>query len=324
MRILVTGGAGFIGAALSESLLDDGHAVAGVDNLNDYYDPALKRARLERLEGREGFAFHRLDLADAEALTALIADFQPEIVVNLAAQAGVRYSLVNPRAYVQSNLVGFANLLEACRAHPPAHLVYASSSSVYGASRRIPFALDDPADQPVSFYAATKRANEHMAYCYSHLYGFPATGLRLFTVYGPRGRPDMAYFDFTRRILAGEPLTLFDADGEPRRDFTYIDDILAGIRAVMERPPKGDGGAPHRLFNLGNDSPAGVREMVSLLERFLGREAEIVSKPLPPGDVPETWADISDACRELDYDPSTSLEQGLERFVAWYREFYNG
>lgn len=321
MRILVTGCAGFIGHAVATRLLFDGHTVFGLDNLNDYYDPALKRARLSRLESSPFFHFRRVDLANADALGAWFEEAGPETVVHLAAQAGVRYSLVNPNAYVQSNLMGFANLLECCRRRPPRHLVYASSSSVYGASRRVPFALDDPADTPISFYAATKRANEHMAYSYSHLHGIPATGLRLFTVYGPWGRPDMAYYEFTRRMLAGESITLY-ADGEPQRDFTYIDDIVAGIKAALGRAPARENGVPHRLFNLGNDRPARVRELIALLEGFLGVEARVESRELPPSDVMTTWADIAESRRVLGYEPRIRLEEGLRRFVDWYRDYH--
>lgn len=320
MRVLVTGAAGFIGHALSMRLLDDGHEVTGLDNLNDYYDPSLKRARLARLDQHDAFAFHETDLADAGALEEAFRSANAGVVVHLAAQAGVRYSLVNPGAYVQSNLVGFANVLECVRRHEPAHLVYASSSSIYGASRRIPFALDDPADEPVSLYAATKRSNELMAHSYSHLFGIPMTGLRFFTVYGPWGRPDMAYFDFTRRILAGEPVRLY-GNGEPKRDFTYIDDIVDGVVAALRHVPGGDG-VPHQRYNLGHDQPVRVRDFLSVLERLLGRRADIEDQPLPKGDVPVTWADIDTTRRDLGYDPRTGLEEGLERFVAWFRDYY--
>lgn len=320
MRILVTGAAGFIGYALSQRLLDDGHEVTCLDNLNEYYDPALKRARLARLDQHDAFAFHCVDLADAHALDKAFESAEASVVVHLAAQAGVRYSVANPGAYVESNLVGFANVLESVRHHVPAHFVFASSSSVYGASKRVPFATDDAADEPVSLYAATKRAGELMARSYSHLYAIPTTALRFFTVYGPWGRPDMAYFEFTRRILAGEPLTLY-GDGEPRRDFTYVDDIVAGVVAALRQVPRGDG-APYKIYNLGHDQPVRIADVLATLEKLLDRRAIVESRPLPPGDVPATWADISEARRDLGYDPETDLEDGLERFVAWYTEYH--
>lgn len=322
MRILVTGAAGFIGHALCRRLLDDGHEVTGLDDLNDYYDPALKRARLATLDQDEAFTFGRVDIGNSHALEAAFQSAEANVVVHLAAQAGVRYSLDNPKIYVHSNLVGFANVLECVRHHEPAHFVYASSSSIYGASGRIPFALDDPADRPVSLYAATKRSGELMAYSYSHLYDIPMTGLRFFTAYGPWGRPDMAYFKFTRRILAGEPVTVY-GDGEPQRDFTYIEDIIDGVVAAIRHVPGSDG-VPHRLYNLGHDQPVRVKDVLSTLEKLLGRKAKVEMRPLPPGDVPATWADIRAARDELGYDPRTGLEEGLDRFVTWYREYFHG
>jgi UDP-glucuronate 4-epimerase len=317
MKVLVTGHAGFIGNALALRLLEQGRQVTGIDSYSDYYDVRLKDARVARLRGFDGFVEERIDIADAGALQAVFARHRPDVVVHLAAQAGVRYSLENPQAYVSANLDGFANLLEACRAYPVAHLLYASSSSVYGDNAKTPFAVTDRVDHPVSFYAATKRANELMAHSYSHLYGIPATGFRFFTVYGPWGRPDMAYFEFTRRILAGESIDLFN-QGECRRDFTYIDDIVDGLLAALELSPADANGAPHALYNLGNDTPVALRDFVAVLERLLGRRAKTRLLPPQPGDVVTTWADI-DATRErFGYAPKTDIEDGLAEFVRWY------
>lgn len=322
MRVLVTGHAGFIGNALALELLARDVEVIGADNYNAYYDTALKTARTRRLEGFRHFCEERIDIADAATVDALFARHRPDAVVHLAAQAGVRYSLENPAAYVQSNLVGFANVLEACRQHPVAHLVYASSSSVYGNNRKVPFAVTDRVDAPVSFYAATKKSNELMAHSYSHLYGIAATGFRFFTVYGPWGRPDMAYYEFTRRMLAGIPLRLFN-HGNCSRDFTFIDDIVAGLVAALEKPPAESEGAPHALYNLGNDRPVALADFVATLENLLGVQAEKELLPAQPGDVERTWADIAATRERFGYDPKTTIEEGLGRFVAWYRAYAN-
>lgn len=333
MKILVTGAAGFIGARLSERLLERGDTVLGYDNLNDYYDPTLKDARLQRLHAHDGFSFVRGALEDRDALDAAFASFEPQRVVNLAAQAGVRYSLQNPHAYVQSNLVGFMNILEACRHRGVEHLVYASSSSVYGGNRKLPFAVEDSVDHPLSLYAASKKANELMAHTYSHLYRLPTTGLRFFTVYGPWGRPDMALFQFTRKILAGEPIDLFN-NGQHTRDFTYIDDIVEGVIRTLDHVPGPDplydamqpnpatSDAPYRVYNIGNNAPVQLLEYIEVLERSLGRKAERRLLPLQPGDVPDTFADVSALQRDVGYAPSTPVETGIARFVAWYRDYY--
>ena len=333
-KYLVTGAAGFIGFHLTNQLLDRGDTVVGLDNLNDYYDPLLKQARLERLRARDGFTFHQIDLADRENLYALFAQEQPEIVVNLAAQAGVRYSLTNPHAYVESNLVGFVNILEACRHHQTAHLVYASSSSVYGSNKTMPFSVHHSVDHPVSLYAASKKANELMAHTYSHLYGLPTTGLRFFTVYGPWGRPDMALFLFTRAILENRPIDVFN-HGKMRRDFTYVDDIVEGVIRVSDRVPQpnpqwsgdeadpGTSSAPYKIYNIGNNEPIELMYMIETLEKCLGKTAEKILLPLQPGDVPETYADVEDLVRDVGFSPNTPIETGIQRFVSWYREFYS-
>lgn len=332
-RILVTGAAGFIGSSLAHRLLDDGHEVLGYDNLNDYYDPSLKQARLDRLRTRAGFSFVRAALEENDRLQQCFRDFRPQRVVHLAAQAGVRYSLQNPRAYVDSNLVGFLNVLEACRHGGVEHLVYASSSSVYGANRKLPFAVEDSVDHPVSLYAATKKANELMAHTYSHLYGLPTTGLRFFTVYGPWGRPDMALFLFTRKILAGEPIEVFN-HGHHRRDFTYIDDIVEGVVRTLfhtaapdpdfdpMQPTPARSTAPYRVYNIGNHTPVLLSRYIELIEEALGRKAEKRFLPMQPGDVPDTEADVSALVRDTGYSPSTPVEVGVRRFVDWYRDFY--
>nr|WP_305043772.1 NAD-dependent epimerase [Geoalkalibacter sp.] len=332
-KILVTGAAGFIGYHLCERLLGEGHEVVGLDNLNDYYDVSLKQARLARLEGRDGFRFVRLDLADRTGMAALFAREGFTRVVNLAAQAGVRYSLTNPHAYIDSNLVGFINILEGCRHNQVEHLVYASSSSVYGANTAMPFSIHDNVDHPVSLYAASKKANELMAHTYSHLYGLPTTGLRFFTVYGPWGRPDMALFLFTRAILAGRPIDVYN-HGRMQRDFTYIDDIIEGVTRVTFRtatanavwrgdaPDPGTSAAPYRLYNIGNNNPVELLEMIGILEQELGREAQKNLMPLQPGDVPATYADVDDLMRDTGFRPATPLAEGIRRFVGWYRDFY--
>jgi UDP-glucuronate 4-epimerase len=333
MRILVTGAAGFIGAALSERLLARGDDVLGFDNLNAYYDPRLKQARLARLQTHSNFSFVRASLEDRIALNAAVADFKPARVVNLAAQAGVRYSLENPQAYIDSNIVGFVNVLEACRHAHVEHLVYASSSSVYGANRKLPFSVDDNVDHPVSLYAASKKANELMAHTYSHLFALPTTGLRFFTVYGPWGRPDMALFLFTRKILAGEPIDVFN-HGRHTRDFTYIDDIVEGVIRTLDHvpgpdpdydpmvPTPGSSSGPYRLYNIGNHQPTQLLRYIEVLEDCLGRKAERRLLPLQPGDVPDTFADVESLRRDVGYAPSTPIEVGVARFVDWYRMFY--
>ena len=333
MRVLVTGAAGFIGSTLSHRLLARGDTVFGYDNLNAYYDPRLKEARLARLLPQDGFSFVKASLEDKAALEAAFDEFKPQRVVNLAAQAGVRYSLENPQAYIDSNIVGFLNILEACRHRGTEHLVYASSSSVYGANRKLPFAVEDSVDHPVSMYAATKKANELMAHTYSHLFGLPTTGLRFFTVYGPWGRPDMALFLFTRKILAGEPIDVFN-HGHHTRDFTYIDDIVEGVIRTLDRVPGPDAAydplnptpasssAPYRVYNIGNHQPVELLRYIEVLEQCLGRKAQRNLLPLQPGDVPDTYADVSALQRDTDYAPSTSIETGVRRFVEWYRDFY--
>ena len=333
MRVLVTGAAGFIGSALSERLLARGDEVLGYDNVNAYYDPALKEARLARLTPHAKFSFVRASLEDRNALEEAFAQFRPERVVNLAAQAGVRYSIENPYAYVESNLVGFINILEACRHGKVEHLVYASSSSVYGANRKLPFSVRDSVDHPLSLYAATKKANELMAHTYSHLYQLPTTGLRFFTVYGPWGRPDMALFLFTRKILAGEPIEVFN-HGKHTRDFTYIDDIVEGVIRTLDRvpasdpafdplnPSAGSSAAPYRVYNIGNHQPVELAHYIEVLEAKLGRKAEKILLPLQPGDVPDTYADVEELTRDTGYSPATPVEAGISRFVDWYRAFY--
>jgi UDP-glucuronate 4-epimerase len=333
MRVLVTGAAGFIGSHLSQRLLARGDEVLGYDNLNAYYDPRLKQARLDKLLPLDGFGFVQASLEDRAALEAAFDRFKPQRVVNLAAQAGVRYSLENPQAYVESNIVGFLNILEACRHRGIEHLVYASSSSVYGANKKLPFAVEDSVDHPVSMYAATKKANELMAHTYSHLFGLPTTGLRFFTVYGPWGRPDMALFLFTRKILAGEPIDVFN-HGHHTRDFTYVDDIVEGVIRTLDRVPGPDPAydpfnptpasstAPYRVYNIGNHQPVQLLRYIEVLEECLGRKAERNLLPLQPGDVPDTYADVSALQRDTGYSPSTSIETGVRRFVDWYRDFY--
>ena len=335
--ILITGVAGFIGAAVAERLLSRGDAVVGIDNLNDYYNPALKRARLERLRqlpgAAERFVFGQLDLEDGLSLAELFAAEQPRAVLHLAAQAGVRHSIENPAVYIQSNLVGFGHVLEGCRHQGVAHLVYASSSSVYGGNRNLPFSEQQPVNHPVSLYAATKKANELMAHTYSHLYGLPATGLRFFTVYGPWGRPDMAPMLFARAILAGEPIKVFNG-GQMQRDFTYIDDIAEGVVRCLDKPASANpdfdplhpdpatAAVPHRLFNIGNSQPIALMRFIEVLEAALGREAIRDFQPMQPGDVLATAADTSALEAWVGFRPSISIEAGVERFARWYREYY--
>jgi UDP-glucuronate 4-epimerase len=333
--VLVTGAAGFIGFSFARALLESGRAVVGVDSVNDYYDPALKERRLVELGKCPGFRFHRLDLSNRSAVESLFGSGRFRRVVHLAAQAGVRYSLENPYAYLDANLAGFLNVLEGCRHGGTEHLIFASSSSVYGANTRLPFSVHDNVDHPISLYAATKKANESMAHVYSRLYGLPATGLRFFTVYGPWGRPDMAMFIFTRAILEGRPIRLFN-HGRMRRDFTYIDDIVRAMEPLLDRPPQGDpnwsgaspdpssSSAPWRLYNIGNNRSVEVTALVDLLERALGRTAVKELVPMQPGEVPETCADIDDLVRDVGFKPATPIEEGVRRFVDWYREFYAG
>ena len=325
MRILVTGAAGFIGAALVERLLDRGDAVSGLDNHNDYYDPTLKEARLARFAGHPGYRHQRADLTDVVAVEHAFAAARPQRVVHLAAQAGVRYSLTHPEPYIQSNLVGFGHVLEACRRHAAGHLVYASSSSVYGANRKLPFAVGDAVDHPLSLYAASKRANELMAHAYSHLHALPTTGLRFFTVYGPWGRPDMAPMRFAERILRGEPIDVYN-QGHHRRDFTYIDDIVDGVLRVLDRAPAAGAdatsGAPYQLYNIGNDAPVELLRFIELLERELGHTVEKRLLPMQSGDVEATWADVEPLRRDTGWAPSTAIETGIARFGAWYRDYH--
>ncbi len=333
MKYLVTGAAGFIGNHVSLSLLERGDYVVGFDNLNPYYSVALKQSRLNRLIGKANFHFEEGDLADQERLPQLFAKERFDAVINLAAQAGVRYSLTNPHAYVDSNLVGFVNVLEACRHHEVKHLTYASSSSVYGANTEMPFSVHHNVDHPLSLYAATKKANELMAHTYSHLYQLPTTGLRFFTVYGPWGRPDMALWLFTKAILAGESIDIFN-NGQMRRDFTYIDDIVQGIIRVSDRIPSGNpdwsgnqpdpasSRAPYRIYNIGNNQPVELMHLIETLERNLGKTAVKNFLPMQPGDVPATFADVDDLTRDVGFKPSTPIELGVERFVRWYREYH--
>lgn len=331
--VLVTGAAGFIGYHLAERLLGEGRPVVGLDNMSDYYDVELKQARLDLLQQRPGFSFVRTDLADYEALRALFDEHRFELVFNMAAQAGVRYSLQNPHAYVRSNLDGFVNLLECCRHGAVKHLVFASSSSVYGAVTKMPFSVHQNVDHPLSLYAATKKANELLAHSYSHLYGLPATGLRFFTVYGPWGRPDMAMYLFTKAILEGKPIDVFN-NGEMQRDFTYVDDVVEALVRVGERPAEpnpdwsGDkpdpatSNAPYRIYNIGNHAPVKLLELIETIEAATGKKAIMHFMPIQPGDVPATFADIDDLARAVDFAPRTPIETGVERFVAWYRGHY--
>ena len=333
MKILITGAAGFIGYHLSEKLLKNDYQIIGIDNLNDYYDPRLKQSRLEILGKYNNFNFHKVDLKDKAEVDNIFETYQPTHVINLAAQAGVRYSIENPYAYVDSNLTGFMNILEACRNYPVEHLLYASSSSVYGGNKVAPFSTNHNVDHPVSLYAATKKSNELMAHTYSHLYGIPTTGLRFFTVYGPYGRPDMAYFSFTKDILAGKPIKVFN-HGKMERDFTYIDDIVEGIVKLIDKVPvankewdesKDDlstSFAPYKIYNIGNNNPVPLMRFINALESALGKEAEKIYMDMQPGDVLRTYADVSDLERDINFKPSTSIEDGLKKFVEWYEDYY--
>jgi len=333
MKVLITGSAGFIGSALSLRLLERGDEVIGLDCLNDYYDVNLKKARLARTQSHPGYTDLRINLEDREAVAEAFAKYKPNRVVNLAAQAGVRYSIENPQSYIDTNLVGFGNILEGCRHNAVEHLVYASSSSVYGANTNMPFSVHDNVDHPLSLYAASKKANELMAHTYSHLYQLPVTGLRFFTVYGPWGRPDMALFLFTRSILAGEPINVFNY-GNHRRDFTYIDDIVEGVIRTLDRvaepnpewngdnPDSATSQAPYRLYNIGNNNPVELREYISVLEDCLGKKAEQNLLPLQPGDVPDTYANVEALVQDTGYKPETTIQEGIANFVEWYREYY--
>lgn len=333
MRILVTGHAGFIGSHVAHRLLDRGDEVFGFDNLNDYYDVALKHARVARLEARKGFNATVGDLADRTAVESLFDRVRPDRVVHLAAQAGVRYAASNPHVYASSNLTGFLHVLEGCRSHRVGHLVFASTSSVYGGNTTLPFSEHQPTEHPLTFYAATKKANEAMAHSYAHLYGIPCTGLRFFTVYGPWGRPDMAFFSFTRAIIEGRPIQVFN-HGHHTRDFTYVDDIVAGVVASLDRPARPDpawsgnrpdpatSSAPYRIYNIGNARPVELLRYIRLLEQAIGKTAELQMQPLQPGDVPDTLADITDLSAETGYSPETPVEIGVPRFVEWFRDHY--
>jgi len=333
MKILVTGAAGFIGLFTAKALLDRGDQVVGLDNLNDYYDPKLKMARLALLEGRNGFHFIKADLTDRAAIQGLFAREKPDRVVHLAAQAGVRYSLENPHAYIAANVTGFLNILEGCRHQACAHLVFASSSSVYGANTAMPFSVHHGADHPLSLYGATKKSNELMAHSYAHLYGIPTTGLRFFTVYGPWGRPDMAPFAFTAKILAGEPIDVYN-NGQHARDFTYVDDIVEGVVRVLDRVPQGDANwdsmrpdpsssaAPYRLYNIGNNRPVALMDFIAAIEKATGRIAAKNFLPMQPGDVLATYADVDDLSRDVGFAPNTPIEEGMRKFTDWYRGYY--
>jgi len=324
---LITGSAGFIGYFLSKKLLEQGCRVIGIDNINDYYEVGLKEHRLRQLDGYERYTFIKGDISDKNSVMKLFKEYKPAIVVNLAAQAGVRYSLENPDAYIKSNIIGFHNILQACRHNPVEHLVYASSSSVYGANTKVPFSTEDKTDNPVSLYAATKKSNELMAYTYSHLYGIPSTGLRFFTVYGPMGRPDMAYFNFTHKIFQGEPIKVFNF-GDSLRDFTYIDDVIEAIARILCNPPDNGNDQKHALYNIGNSHPEQIMDFIAALERALSKAAgrEVTARkellPLQPGDVKVTYSDSTALKMDFDFSPSTGIETGLQRFADWYVDYY--
>jgi len=323
MKILVTGAAGFIGFSLCRRLLEDGHEVTGIDNMNTYYDVSLKRARIDILNKSRGFSFETLDISDKPACSALFKKNEFDTVVNLAAQAGVRYSLVNPDAYIQSNIAGFTNIIEECRHAKTKHLVYASTSSVYGLNKELPFSTDQKTDRPASLYAATKKANELIAHSYSHLFGLPSTGLRFFTVYGPWGRPDMALFLFTKNILEGRPVEIFN-NGRHKRDFTYIDDIVDGLARVIFKGPLLDEqtGLPYKIYNIGSNRQIELLKYIELIESNLGKKADRLMKPKQPGDIDETYADVSSFMKDYGYKPSTSIETGVAEFIKWYTGFY--
>lgn len=322
-KYMITGGAGFIGFHLSLALLKKGAFVIGFDNMNDYYDVNLKKARLNILKEQEGYVFEKADLADKEQIFSLFERYRPDVVINLGAQAGVRYSIDNPDAYIQSNMVGFFNVLEACRHYPVEHLVFASSSSVYGGNKKVPFSTEDKVDSPVSLYAATKKSNELMAHAYSKLYHIPATGLRFFTVYGPFGRPDMAYYKFALKIKKGEKIEVYN-NGDMYRDFTYVDDVVNGIVNILCNPPKeNEDGVQYKIYNIGNNKPVRLMDFISELEKQLGKEAVKEYLPMQPGDVYQTYADVSELMKDFDFKPDTSIEEGLRRFVEWFNGYYD-
>lgn len=335
MRLIVTGSVGFIGSALVEKLLCEGNEVCGIDNHNNYYDPAIKAARLARLARFPSYQHFRIDLCNKSAITEIFETYKPRVVINLAAQAGVRYSIENPHVYIESNIVGFVNVLEACRIVNVDHMVYASSSSVYGANAAMPFSEHDNVNHPLSLYAATKRSNELMAHAYSHLHALPTTGLRFFTVYGPWGRPDMALFKFTKAIISGDEIQVFN-NGLHRRDFTYIDDVTEGIKRVIESPPLGctnwdarnpdsaTSNGPWKIYNIGSSNPTNLMDYIEAIERALGKQANVVFLPLQPGDVAETHADTSEFARRFDFQPATPVEEGINKFVEWYLEYFGG
>lgn len=334
MKVLITGVAGFIGFYLSSLLLEKKYQVIGIDNLNSYYDPKLKEDRLTMLKQNNNFVFRKIDLKEKTEVDKIFETYRPDYVINLAAQAGVRYSIKNPYAYVDSNLVGFVNILEACRTYPVRHLLYASSSSVYGGNKFVPFSTNHNVDHPVSLYAATKKSNELMAHTYSHLYGIPSTGLRFFTVYGPWGRPDMAYFSFTKNIIEGNPIKVFN-HGNMERDFTYIDDVVEGVYKLLDVIPKPNPDwdetkddisgsfAPYKIYNIGNNQPVKLETFISILEEKIGKKAKKMYVDMQPGDVLRTYADVSDLERDIGFKPSTSIEEGLGKFVEWYKEYYD-
>ena len=322
-KYFITGSAGFIGFYLAQSLLKQGEEVIGLDNLNDYYEVALKEDRLALLQKYDKFTFVKGDLADKETVFQIFREYKPQIVVNLAAQAGVRYSIDNPDAYIQSNIVGFFHILEGCRHFPVEHLVYASSSSVYGGNEKVPFSVEDQVDHPESLYAATKKSNELMAYAYSRLYQIPLTGLRFFTVYGPMGRPDMAYFKFAKKIMADEPIQIYN-NGDMMRDFTYIDDIVTGVENILGNPPgKDKNGAAYKIYNIGNNKPEKLMDFIAVLESCLGRKARKEFLPMQPGDVYETYADVRDLMEDFGFKPSTTIEEGLKKFADWFLDYYS-
>lgn len=321
-RYMITGGAGFIGFHLSLYLLEKGAEVIGFDNLNSYYDVELKKKRVAKLEERKNYTFKKADLSDKEQVFSLFEAYKPEIVINLGAQAGVRYSIDNPDTYIQSNMVGFFHVLEACRTYPVEHLIFASSSSVYGGNKKIPFSTQDMVDSPVSLYAATKKSNELMAYAYSKLYGIPVTGLRFFTVYGPFGRPDMAYFKFALKIMNGEKIQIYN-NGDMYRDFTYVDDVIKGVANILCNPPALlEDGAKYKIYNIGNNKPVRLMDFIEILEKELGKEAEKEYLPMQPGDVYQTYADVEELIKDFDFKPDTPIEEGIAKFVEWFKEYY--